>query len=377
MQVQKENEKITQLISFNIGEEKFAIEISDIYEINRFEHINRIPEMPPHFLGVIDLRGSVIPVVNLADKLGIQNKSISKDTRIIIVGFNNDKIGILVDGVSEVIRTSISSLERPPSVFQGVDSEYVSGIIRNNKQLIIVLDLPRLFKDFLQLVTEPAQINSEEISNYEPLILQEEYNNEAMKNIVEVTKAMAEGDFHQEVDEKIYGQIGELARYINTTIKKLQAIEPNMAHVTGTIPEASLQLADIAKSTEKATHVIMEHVEQVLDSQDVILDKVEAIETGGDAIKAASEIRQIVLDNKEAMMEIITGLSFQDITGQKIKAIINLIGEVEKRIIQLIITFGIQTKENVDENISKIEFTQNDTLKQDLVDNILKEFGFV
>lgn len=377
MQVQKENEKITQLISFNIGEEKFAIEISDIYEINRFEHINRIPEMPPHFLGVIDLRGSVIPVVNLADKLGIQNKSISKDTRIIIVGFNNDKIGILVDGVSEVIRTSISSLERPPSVFQGFDSEYVCGIIRNNKQLIIVLDLPRLFKDYLQLFTEPAQINSEEISHNEPLILQDEYNNETMKNIVEVTKAMAEGDFNREIDEKIYGQIGELARYINSTIKKLQAIEPNMAHVTGTIPEASIQLADIAKSTEKATHVIMEHVEHVLDSQDVILDKVEAIESGGDVVKVSSEIRQITLDNKEAMMEIITGLSFQDITGQKIKAIIALIGEVEKRIIQLIITFGIQTKENVDENISKIEFTQNDTLKQDLVDNILKEFGFV
>lgn len=188
MQFKKENEKIVQLICFNVGEEKFAVEISDINEINRFEHINRIPDMPPHFLGVIDLRGSVIPVVNLADKLGIQNKSISKDTRIIIAGFNNDKIGILVDGVSEVISTSISSLERPPSVFKRFDSEYVCGIIRNNNQLMVVLDLPGLFKDYLQLVTEPAQIHLEETSNNEPRISNDEYNNETVGKIVEVTR---------------------------------------------------------------------------------------------------------------------------------------------------------------------------------------------
>ncbi|MDD5433994.1 MAG: chemotaxis protein CheW, partial [Nitrospira sp.] len=248
MQAQKENGKIAQLVSFTVGEDKFAIEISDIHEINRFEHINRIPDMPPHFLGVIDLRGLVIPVVNLADKLGIQNQEITKDTRIIIVGLNGDKIGILVDGVSEVIRTSIDSLEKPPSVFRSLNSEYICGIIRNNKQLIIVLDLPRLFKDSISIFSEEPQIISNEIitqienHNTSDVPNNDAQNNSAIGKIVEVTKAMAEGDFHKEINENMYGQIGELARYINSTIKKLQAVEPNIAHVTDKIPEASIQL---------------------------------------------------------------------------------------------------------------------------------------
>ncbi|MBI5194299.1 MAG: protein phosphatase CheZ [Nitrospirae bacterium] len=383
MQAQKENGNIKQLVSFTVGEDKFAIEISDIHEINRFEHINRIPDMPPHFLGVIDLRGAVIPVVNLADKLGIQNQDISKDTRIIIVGFNGDKIGILVDGVSEVIRTSIESLEKPPSVFRSLNSEYICGIIRNNKQLIIVLDLPRLFKESFSIFSEQPQFSPEEINRpHQDNIVHEVQNNDVQNNdvinkIVEVTKAMAEGDFHQELNENLYGQIGELAKYINSTIKKLQAVEPNIASVSDKIPEASLQLSEISKFTEQATHTVMGQVEQVLDSQDSILNHIEGLEKGGDVKKAAGEIKQIVMDNKEAMMDIITGLSFQDLTGQKIKVIVGLIEEVEKRILQLIVAFGLKSKDNVEENIQQIEFKDNTTLKQDDVESILKEFGFV
>lgn len=383
MQAQKENGNITQLVSFTVGDDKFAIEISDIHEINRFEHINRIPDMPPHFLGVIDLRGAVIPVVNLADKLGIQNQEISKDTRIIIVGFNGDKIGILVDGVSEVIRTSIDSLEKPPSVFRSLNSEYICGIIRNNKQLIIVLDLPKLFKESLTLFSEQPQYSSEEIiqhhqdNNVQEVQNINGQNNEVIDKIVEVTKAMAEGDFHQEINENLYGQIGELAKYINSTIKKLQAIEPNIAQVSDKIPEASVQLSEISKFTEQATHTVMGQVEQVLDSQDSILNHIEGVEKGGDAEKAVSEIKQIVMDNKEAMLDIITGLSFQDLTGQKIKVIVGLIEEVEKRILQLIVAFGLKSKDKVEESIQQIEFKDNSTLKQDDVESILKEFGFV
>lgn len=388
MQAQKETGNITQLVSFTVGDDKFAIEISDIHEINRFEHINRIPDMPPHFLGVIDLRGSVIPVVNLADKLGIQNQDITKDTRIIIVGFNGDKIGILVDGVSEVIRTSIDSLEKTPSVFRSFNSEYICGIIRNNKQLIVVLDLPRLFKDSLSLFSEQPHISSEEIITtaqdnlVQDCLSNDEQNNDAQNNIainkiVEVTKAMAEGDFNQEINENLYGQIGELAKYINSTIKKLQAVEPNIAQVSDKIPEASVQLSEISKFTEQATHTVMGQVEQVLDSQDSILNQIESIEKGGDAENAVSEIKQIVIDNKEAMIDIITGLSFQDLTGQKIKVIVGLIEEVEKRMLQLIVAFGLKSKDNVEESIQQIEFKDNATLKQDDVENILKEFGFV
>src|SRR3972149_1290700 len=161
MQMQNEVDQVLQLIGFTVGEERFAIDISEVHEINRFEHINRIPDLPDHVLGVIDLRGIVIPVINLAEKLGITSLGVTKDTRIIIVGFNGNKIGILVDSVSEVLRVPNNSLERPPSIMQRVNAEYICGFIRNNNQLIVVLDFLRLFKDYSPSQTREVLIDSE------------------------------------------------------------------------------------------------------------------------------------------------------------------------------------------------------------------------
>lgn len=372
MQVEKEFDEMLQLIGFTVGEEMFAIDISDVHEINRFEHINRIPDLPDHVLGVIDLRGMVIPVINLAEKLGTQRQDVTKDTRIIIVGFKEEKIGILVDSVSEVLRISPGSLERPPSIIKNIDAEYISGIIRNCDKLTVVLDLQRLFKDF-----EPSSTR-EHAGGYKEtgMIMPGENREEVVDKIVEVTKAMSEGDFHREIDGDLYGQIGEIAKYINATIKRLQTVEPNIAVASDNIPAASMQLSEITKATEEATHGVMTHVEHVLDSQDLILHNIEAIENGENISRAAEEIKQVVADNREALMDIMTGLSFQDLTGQKIKAIISLIGEIEKRIIHLIVTFGLKSKENIKEDSPLKDLSENSVLEQELVDSILKEFGF-
>lgn len=372
MTEQKDSDSILQLVGFTVGEEKFAIDISDVHEINRFEQINRIPDLPQNVLGVIDLRGIVIPVINLAERLCIDRKDVTKDTRIIIAGFNGDKIGILVDSVSEVLRISGNSLERPPSIIQNVNSEYICGIIRNNNQLTVVLDLPRLFKDYTPLLEREISGRPEE----EGLGAEKVKNDDAIDKIVEVTKAMSEGDFHRVIDGELYGQIGEIAKYINTAIKRLQTVEPNIEQASGKIPEASVQLSEITRVTEEATHGIMGQVEHVLDSQDLILNHLEVLNKGGDVPKAAEGIRNIVTENKDTLLDIITGLSFQDLTGQKIKAIVTLIEEVEKRILHLIVTFGLKSKEEMkDEKVVK-EFSENDVVKQDLVDSILKEFGF-
>ena len=378
MQMQNEVDQALQLIGFTVGEERFAIAISEVHEINRFEHISKIPDLPDHVLGVIDLRGVVVPVINLAEKLGISSQGVTKDTRIIIVGFNGDKIGILVDSVSEVLRVSNSSLERPPSIIQSVNAEYICGIIRNNNQLIVVLDFLRLFKDYSPLQTREGLINlGESTAPAQGNVgSQKGDDSDAISQIVDVTRAMSEGDFHHEIDGELYGQIGELAKYINATIKKLQTVEPNIALATDKIPAASLQLSEITKATEEATHSVMGQVECVLDNQDLLLHRIEAIEKGGDIAKEAGELRQLTADNKEILLDIITGLSFQDLTGQKIKSIISLIEEIEKRIIHLIVTFGLKSKTGIEEKIPLTGFTDDTKIEQGLVDTILKEFGF-
>lgn len=372
MEEQILSDEVLQLVGFTVGEEKFAIDISEVHEINRFEQISRIPDLPDHVMGVIDLRGMVIPVINLAEKLGIQNQDVTKDTRIIVIGLNGDKTGILVDSVSEVIRVSMNNLDRPPSIIQNVNSEYIRGILRKNDQLIVVLDFLRLFKDFNPMTTKEYSNNSRGHQVASP----EVDTDNGMGKIVEVVKAMSEGDFHHEIDGELYGQIGEIARYINATIKKLQTVEPNISHASDKIPKASVQLSEITKITEEATHEVMSQVERVLDSQDLMLQYLETIGKGEDITKTANAMRDMVNENKETLLDIITGLSFQDLTGQKIKAIITLIEEVERRILHLIVTFGLRSKETVKDDNPLKDLSGGTELKQDLVDNILKDFGF-
>jgi len=343
MQVQKQVEQVLQLVGFSVGGEKFAVDISDIHEINRYEHINRMPELPGNVLGVIDLRGSVIPVIDLGGKLGITGREITKDTRIIIVGFKEDKIGILVDTVSEVLRVPDDSLESPPAITKSISSDYVRGIIRNNGYITVVLDLPRLFIDYCQdsfIADTVKETYETACNNNSP---DKSYNN--IDEIVDAARAMSQGDFQHEIKEELYGQLGDIARYINATIKKMQTVEPSITHASDKIPQASVQLSEISKATEAATHNVMSQVEKVLDNHELIIHHTESAERSSDPANSLIEVKNVVSENRDILMDIITGLSFQDLTGQKIKVIVGLIEDVEKRLLQLIVTFGLKSKD--------------------------------
>lgn len=374
MQAQKQFEQVLQLVGFSVGGEKFAVDISDIHEINRYEHINRMPELPGNVLGVIDLRGVVIPVIDLGSKLGIPGGEITRDTRIIIVGFNDDKIGILVDAVSEVLRVPDDSLENPPSITKSISSEYIRGIIRNNGYITVVLDLARLFIDYSHDSFNSGTVEKTIEDNFDNNSPDNSYNN--IDEIVDAARAMSQGDFKHEIKEELYGQLGDIARYINATIKKMQSVEPSIAQASDKIPQASVQLSEISKATEEATHNVMTQVEKVLDNHDLIIHHTESAERGNDLSNSLSEVRNVVSENREILLDIITGLSFQDLTGQKIKMIVGLIEDVEKRLLQLVVTFGLKSKDTNEDDSSLKEFSDNPTLKQDVVDNILKEFGF-
>ncbi|MCC6544085.1 MAG: protein phosphatase CheZ [Nitrospirae bacterium] len=374
MQAQRQSEHVLQLVGFSVGGEKYAVDISDIHEINRYEHISRMPELPGNVLGVIDLRGVVIPVIDLGGKLGFAGGEITKDTRIIIVGFNDDKIGILVDAVSEVLRVPDDCLEPPPAITKSLSSEYIRGIIRNNGYITVVLDLARLFKDYCRdsFIADTVNETYESISNN--YSQDNSFNN--IDEIVDAARAMSQGDFKHEIKEELYGQLGDIARYINTTIKRMQSVEPNIAQASDKIPQASVQLSEISRATEAATHDVMSQVEKVLDNHDLLLYHADSAERGNDLPDSLNEMKNVVSENREILLDIITGLSFQDLTGQKIKVIVGLIEDVEKRLLQLIVTFGLKSKNAMDDDNSLKEFSDNPTLKQDVVDNILKEFGF-
>ncbi len=138
---------ILQLATFGLGEEEYAIEISTVQEINRMTEITKVPNSPPYIEGVMNLRGKIIPAVNLRKKFGLSEKNFDRHTRIMVVDIMDTMVGLIVDAVSEVLRISAETLEAAPAMTTGVNSKYIKGIGKINDRLIILLDLDNLFTE--------------------------------------------------------------------------------------------------------------------------------------------------------------------------------------------------------------------------------------
>jgi len=136
---------ILQLVSFKMCNEEFGVDILSVQEINRMSEITKIPNSPEYVEGVINLRGRVIPVVDLRTKLNFPKAEQSANSRIIIVEVSARVIGFIVDEVSEVLRIPASITEAPPSLTSGVNSEFITSVAKLEDRLIILIDLERVF----------------------------------------------------------------------------------------------------------------------------------------------------------------------------------------------------------------------------------------
>lgn len=137
--------ELLQLVTFVVGTEEFAIPILLVQEINRMMQITRVPQSPPFIEGVINLRGKIIPVMDLRKRFGQAHSENTDDARIIVVEVAERVIGFTVDRVNEVLRISGEIVDPPPTMVTGVDSDYVEGVGKLDDRLLILLNLGRLF----------------------------------------------------------------------------------------------------------------------------------------------------------------------------------------------------------------------------------------
>ena len=136
--------EILQLVSFNIGDEEFAVDILQVQEINRMVEITKVPKTPHFVEGVINLRGKVIPIIDLRKRFGVGEATFDRQTRIVVVDIEGMIIGLIVGSVSEVLRLPNSTVEPPPPMVAGIESEYIQGVGKLDDRLIILLDLDSL-----------------------------------------------------------------------------------------------------------------------------------------------------------------------------------------------------------------------------------------
>src|SRR5437868_8816399 len=133
-----------QLVIFRLSAELYGVDISRVHEIIRLQTITRVPRAPSFVEGVINLRGKVIPVVDLRRRFGLPLAEHTRATRTIVVEIGDQVVGIIVDSVSEVLRVSTSTIEPPSPVVAGIDSEYLQGLAKLPERLVILLDLDRV-----------------------------------------------------------------------------------------------------------------------------------------------------------------------------------------------------------------------------------------
>jgi purine-binding chemotaxis protein CheW len=138
------NESIYQLVTFFLGEEVYGIDILSVQEIIRIQAITEVPRTSEFVLGVINLRGKVIPVIDLRKRFRLPVGEETKDTRIIVVEIDGKVMGMIVDGVSKVLRLPSKSVEPPSPIVSGIDSSYIKGVGKIDGMLIVLLDLSKI-----------------------------------------------------------------------------------------------------------------------------------------------------------------------------------------------------------------------------------------
>jgi len=189
-------------------------------------------------------------------------------------------------------------------------------------------------------------------------------------------------------NRKLYGELGELTRYIENTMRQLRCVEAPVEETTAQLPQASEHLSDLAKLTEEGTHRVMELTEELQDNRRLVAQSLKELATvplgspnSTPADRLAAIATLLAADDKR-LMDIMTALSFQDLVAQRIKKIITILDDVEHKLLQMVVVFG--AKQNgaqtpngkADQMLKELEASRSTALKQDLVDDILGQFGF-
>ena len=130
-----------QLVAFKLSKEEYGVSIVHVQEIKRLTDITRVPYTPDFIKGVMNLRGSVLPVIDLKKRLGLVEEPYSEDTRIIIVKVDDISIGMIVDAVTEVLAIGPDHIEAPEAVVDGTENNFISGVGNLDNRLVIMLNL--------------------------------------------------------------------------------------------------------------------------------------------------------------------------------------------------------------------------------------------
>jgi len=145
---QTENHSDTlELATFYVGEALCGMDILKVQEINKLIEMTRVPQAPEYVLGILNLRGEIVTIVDLGKKLSLKSTEMSDKTRNIIVNSNGEHIGLMVERISDVIQAEWEKVEAPPANIGGVQGRYFTGVFKTEDRLIGILDVEKVLEE--------------------------------------------------------------------------------------------------------------------------------------------------------------------------------------------------------------------------------------
>ncbi|MGF7429195.1 chemotaxis protein CheW [Thermoanaerobacterium thermosaccharolyticum] len=138
---------LNQIVIFKLNDEEFCVDIMDVLEIIRMQTITKVPDVPSFVEGIINLRGTVIPIIDLKKRLKLKLTNYDDDTRIIIIKINDKSVGFIVDSVTEVLHVENDSIKEAPDVIAGIGKEYIESVVSYDDRLIINLNLEKILTE--------------------------------------------------------------------------------------------------------------------------------------------------------------------------------------------------------------------------------------
>ena len=145
-----------QIVVFELGSEHFGVEIARVESIIKMQPITKLPHVSSFVEGVTNLRGKVLPVIDLRNRFGLAAREVDKNSRIIVVSLDQNKVGMVVDSVSEVLTVPEGAVEAAPAIATSVDTGFVTGIAKLDPRLVILLDLHRILTNEEKLSLQTA-----------------------------------------------------------------------------------------------------------------------------------------------------------------------------------------------------------------------------
>jgi len=396
------------------------IPILKVREIISMPSITVLPQLPYYIKGITNLRGAVIPIVNLKSLLSSEDDGETGKT-VIVVSAGKITFGIIVDGITGVVKVDEANIEPPDKIISN-NADLLEGVAKLDNRLIVLLNTKKILPlddmslleetivnvntsvdgDSVEVVREMdtigGKVTIKELRNAKDFFNSRLETNDPKHAIFELMlgfmDSLASNDYQKmdeiiaqlvkATDSDLFKEIGKITRKLHDSLEEFKvSVNSGLQRITeNDVPNAVDNLQFVIKKTEEAANKTMGIVERYFEESSELSKHMDKIKGHDESVNYLRTFKDS-LDNDMTM--ILTAQQFQDITGQTIKKVIDLVNNVEVELLRLITKFGMLIKADIDK-VPVADGSSPDTITeaekpaakvtQSDVESLLNEFGF-